>query len=57
MPTHVGAGAAPALRMTLLRRLGSPVIANTNGTSEFGIASILAGPDFALGSPRLATAG
>ncbi|WHU49362.1 class I adenylate-forming enzyme family protein [Gordonia sp. L191] len=57
MLTHVGADAAPALRMKLLMRLGSPVLANTYGASEFGLASILAGPDYTLGSPHLATVG
>lgn len=55
--THVGASAAPVLRMRARERLG-PVIAHTYGASEMGIVSVLTPPEHDLAHPgRFACAG
>ncbi len=50
MISHIGADAAPALRLRLLRRLESVglagVLAHTYGASELGLVSLLAGTDY-----------
>ena len=51
MISHIGADAAPSLRLRLLRRLESVglagVLAHTYGASELGLVSLLAGTDYA----------
>lgn len=48
--THIGAAAAPVLRMRARERLG-PVIAHTYGTSEMGLVSALTPPEHDLAYP------
>ncbi|WP_197038173.1 MULTISPECIES: long-chain fatty acid--CoA ligase [Actinomycetes] len=56
--SHVGADCAPTLRRRLLRRAGRPILVNPYGASEFGVISMLAGPDYSLDNPaHLGTAG
>jgi fatty-acyl-CoA synthase len=50
--THIGASAAPVLRMRARERLG-PVIAHTYGASEMGIVSALTPPEHDLARPDL----
>ncbi|HJX43142.1 MAG TPA: class I adenylate-forming enzyme family protein [Geodermatophilus sp.] len=49
--THIGAYAAPVLRMRARDRLG-PVIAHTYGASEIGIVSALSAAEHDLGHPE-----
>jgi fatty-acyl-CoA synthase len=49
--THIGAYAAPVLRMRARDRLG-PVVAHTYGASEIGIVSALSPPEHDLGHPE-----
>jgi fatty-acyl-CoA synthase len=55
--SHVGADAAPSLRRRLLDRVGRPILVNPYGASEFGVVSMLAGPDYTGDSPHLPTSG
>lgn len=55
--SHVGADAAPSLRRRLLRLAGRPILVNPYGASEFGVISMLSGPDYVVDSPRLGTSG
>ena len=48
--THIGAAAAPVLRMRVRERLG-PVIAHTYGASEMGLVSALTPPEHDLAHP------
>ena len=48
--THIGAAAAPVLRMRARERLG-PVIAHTYGASEMGLVSALTPPEHDLAHP------
>ena len=48
--THIGAIAAPVLRMRARERLG-PVIAHTYGASEMGLVSMLTPPEHDLAHP------
>ncbi len=48
--THIGASAAPVLRMRARERLG-PVIAHTYGASEMGLVSALGPPEHDLAYP------
>jgi fatty-acyl-CoA synthase len=48
--THIGAAAAPVLRMRARERLG-PVIAHTYGASEMGLVSALSPPEHDLAHP------
>ena len=48
--THIGAAAAPVLRMRARERFG-PVIAHTYGASEMGIVSALTPPEHDLARP------
>jgi fatty-acyl-CoA synthase len=48
--THIGAAAAPVLRMRARERFG-PVIAHTYGASEMGIVSALTPPEHDLAHP------
>jgi len=49
--THIGAAAAPVLRMRARDRIG-PVIAHTYGASEMGIVSALTPPEHDLAHPE-----
>jgi fatty-acyl-CoA synthase len=49
--THIGAAAAPVLRMRARKRLG-PVIAHTYGASEMGLVSALTPPEHDLAHPE-----
>ncbi|MDT0223370.1 class I adenylate-forming enzyme family protein [Gordonia sp. AC31] len=55
--SHVGADAASSLRRRLLRRVGRSILVNPYGASEFGVVSMLTGPDYSVDSPHLATSG
>jgi fatty-acyl-CoA synthase len=50
--SHVGADAAPSLRLRLLGRIGE-ILVNPYGASEVGIVSALAGPDYSAAHPEL----
>ncbi|WP_238419608.1 class I adenylate-forming enzyme family protein [Gordonia sp. 'Campus'] len=55
--SHVGADAAASLRRRLVLRMGRSALANPYGASEFGVVSVLAGPEYSAGSPHLGTSG
>jgi fatty-acyl-CoA synthase len=50
--SHVGADAAPSLRLRLLGRMGE-ILVNPYGASEVGIVSALAAPDYSAEHPEL----